>query len=341
MKRRDMLKATGLASLAAVVPFVAKSNSTLMDAHSRAIQGGGGCVLIPTETAGPFPLDLTTNPFYFRQDVREGKPGVQMNLKLKILGLGNCLPMQNVRVNIWHCDKDGKYSGYSVSTNPGQAGLTYLRGYQIADANGEVEFITILPGWYPGRVCHIHFQVYVNSIYAAISQLTFPVAEKDEIFLANTDLYVNGIDPVLPTSDGAFVDGYNYQTTTLTPSDDVEGYDAFLEVTVQGEGTTGIPRIDLETGGQFVLGQNFPNPYRVQTSIPLNLISASRVRFDFYDLNGKKVQSMDKGLLTSGDHIIDVNLSSMGLLSANYVYQVEVENSKGIFRQYKLMTAAK
>ena len=60
--------------------------------------------------------------------------------------------MQNVRVNIWHCDKDGLYSGYNTETS-----LTYLRGYQFTDANGEVEFITIFPGLYTGRTCHIHF----------------------------------------------------------------------------------------------------------------------------------------------------------------------------------------
>ena len=76
--------------------------------------------------------------------------------------------MPNVRVNIWHCDKDGNYSGYQS-----QQGLTYLRGYQMADANGEVEFITVFPGWYNGRTCHIHFQVYVSETYAAIFTIDF------------------------------------------------------------------------------------------------------------------------------------------------------------------------
>ena len=115
---------------------------------------------------------------FFRQDVREDEEGVQLNLRMKILGTDNCGPLPNVRVNIWHCSKDGWYSGYDGNNNPGQDGLTYLRGYQITDANGEVEFITILPGWYTGRICHIHFQVYVNSAYAAISQLTFPIARR-------------------------------------------------------------------------------------------------------------------------------------------------------------------
>src|SRR5262245_27378242 len=157
MNKREFLKTTGLLGVASLLPF-GKSVTEVAAATT------GGCVLIPIETAGPFPLDLTANPYYFRQDITEGKPGVPFNLRLRIIGDRNCQPMQNLRVNIWHCDKDGLYSGYNS-----QVGLTYLRGDQITDANGEVEFITIFPGWYPGRVCHIHFQVYVSTSYAAIS----------------------------------------------------------------------------------------------------------------------------------------------------------------------------
>ena len=181
------------------------------------------CTLIPSETAGPFPLDLTANPFYFRQDVRENKTGVQLNLKLKIIGLSNCLPMQNARVNIWHCDKDGLYSGYGD-----QQGLTYLRGYQMTNANGEVEFVTIFPGWYTGRICHIHFQVFVSSSYAAISQLTFPIATKNAIYAANPSLYTKGADPLTFSNDNIFSDGYSYQLATLTPNIQMGGYDSYL-----------------------------------------------------------------------------------------------------------------
>src|SRR5436190_17773622 len=121
--RRDFLKTTGLVGLASMLPFGKSALAKSADSLS------GSCVLIPSETAGPFPLDLSENTFYFRQDVREDRAGVQLNLKMKIVGLANCSPMPNVRVNIWHCDKDGLYSGYDTET-----GKTYLRGYQIADA---------------------------------------------------------------------------------------------------------------------------------------------------------------------------------------------------------------
>jgi len=40
--------------------------------------------------------------------------------------------------------------------------LVFLRGVQITDANGTVEFQTIYPGHYPGRVNHIHMKVHVG-----------------------------------------------------------------------------------------------------------------------------------------------------------------------------------
>src|SRR6476620_8591525 len=103
MERKDFLKGIGLAGLGNIITL------TKVDAATADL--GKTCVLIPSETEGPFPLDLTENNTYFRQDVRETQTGVKLNLKLKIMGLANCLPMQNVRVNIWHCTKDGLYSG--------------------------------------------------------------------------------------------------------------------------------------------------------------------------------------------------------------------------------------
>ena len=233
-----------------------------------------GCVLIPTETAGPYPLDLSANTTFFRQDLRESKTGVQLNLKMKILGLENCGPMQNVRVNIWHCDKDGLYSGYNTGENAGQQGLTYLRGYQFTDANGEVEFITIFPGWYNGRICHIHFQVYVSSSYAAISQLTFDVNDKNALYAAYPSLYTKGSDPVSLASDNIFSDGYVYQMATLTPNTTTGGYDSYLEVTVKGSGTLGIGNEEKETAKQLQLDRISRTP--TGNRLPFRLAFSSR-----------------------------------------------------------------
>lgn len=329
MKRKEFLKGIGLAGSATLIPF----GEAVVKIGQKTPPNA--CVLIPSETAGPFPLDLTANPFYFRQDVRENRTGVQLNLKLKITGLNNCLPMQNLRVNIWHCDKDGLYSGYND-----QQGLTYLRGYQMTDANGEVEFVTIFPGWYTGRICHIHFQVYVSSSYAAISQLTFPLATKNAIYAANPSLYTKGADPLTFANDNIFSDGYTYQLATLTPNTTTGGYDSYLEVSVQGSGTSGIGHLEKENAKQFSLGQNYPNPFDAETTIPFKLEQSADVKIELFDLSGKQVATLLNEKRGPGEHQLAVNLKHLGLPNANYAYQIEVKNTNGIYKDCKLMTAA-
>ena len=336
--RRDFIKLTGLAGAASMIP-AGKMSAENTTNNQPTIEAA--CVLVPTETAGPFPLDLTTNSTYFRNDIRESKTGVQLNLKLKVLGADNCEPMQNVRVNIWHCDKDGLYSGYDQTNNKGQAGLTYLRGYQVTDANGEVDFITIFPGWYTGRICHIHFQVYVSSSYAAISQLTFDIPAKNAIYSANSSLYPKGSDPMTLQQDMIFSDGYSYQVASLTPNTETGGYDSYLEVTVKGSGTLGVGHEENQTAKQFTLGQNFPNPCSGETTIPITLVQPSDVSIDLWDLSGKKVATISKKGMNAGEQTIALNLQELGIANNSYVYQIEVINSQGTFRQCKMMTSSK
>jgi len=335
MDKRTFLKTASLIGLStAIAP-------TTILARKEGWEGAAEtCTLIPSETAGPFPLDLTENTFYFRQDVREDRAGVPLRVRMKILGDANCEPMPNVRVNIWHCDKDGQYSGYDSSMNPGQAGKTYCRGYQIADANGEVEFTTIFPGWYPGRVCHIHFQVYVSSSYAAISQLTFPVEPKQALYAQHSDVYTKGTDPLAIGSDNVFADGYQYQLATLSTSDDGETYDSYLEVTVKGSGTTSMGHAERENAKHFSLGQNFPNPFTDHTTIPFTLKAPSIVTLRLFDLQGREVFELPAQTLEQGDHQIQLDLGSMGIGRRPLAYQLSVHNGSGSFVQSMMMTGA-
>lgn len=334
MKRSDFLKTAGLTGLASVLP---KSDILA----SPPPPPNGACTLIPSETAGPFPLDLTENAKYFRKAINETKTGVPFNVKIKIIGANNCLPMKNLRVNIWHCDKDGLYSGYDNNMNAGQAGLSYCRGYQFTDANGVVDFTTIFPGWYNGRICHIHFQVYVSTSYAAVSQFTFPIATKNALYAANSALYTKGADPMAISADNIFSDenGAVVQLATLTKNTS-GGYDAYFEATIKGSGVTGLGHIEKENAKQFSLGQNFPNPFDAETSIPFKLINAGNVKIHLFDLEGRLVSTILDQQMDAGEQQINVNFKKLGIPSANYVYQIQVQNSEGTFSDVKMMTAA-
>lgn len=336
MNKRDFLKLSGLAGVAAITPTNVFSN--VKKETENTLDPTTVCTLIPSETAGPFPLDLTENSFYFRQDIRETQTGVPLKLKLKINGIGNCGVMQNVRVNIWHCSRVGLYSGYSNGMNAGQAGLTYLRGYQYTDVNGEVEFLTAFPGWYNGRICHIHFQVYVSSAYSAVSQLSFDIATKNALYAANPTLYPNGADPLSFSGDNIFSNGYALQLATLTPNATIGGYESYLEVGVQGNGTLGVGHYESENAKQFTLGQNYPNPYSEETTIPLTLKNNSDVDIELWDLNGRNLGSIFNGSLAAGEHKIAFNANSQ-FPTGNYIYQLTLKNEYGVYKDSKMMTA--
>lgn len=335
MKRSKFLKMVGAAvALPASLPAVGGSEfkrSKISGANSR-----GNCILIPSETPGPFPLDLEENEFFFRQDITEGVPGVRLRQRVRIISVDNCEPMANVRVNIWHCDRDGNYSGYGT-----EAGLTYCRGYQFTDANGECEFVTIVPGWYPGRVTHVHFQVYVSTQYSAVSQWTWPHDAVVSAVASHPELYPEGPDPLTPEQDGVFANGYELQLADLEWDAEAGEYTSFFEATVEGSGTTGLGHQERQTAAVMDLGQNFPNPTSTQTTIPFVLHQSGQVTLTFWSSDGQCVYRKDWPHLGSGQHDVLVNFDQLGLMPASYVYQLAcvASNSGERYVAVRRMTA--
>jgi protocatechuate 3,4-dioxygenase beta subunit len=336
MNKRDFLKTAGTVGIASLL----RPGSLVAGGGPLASSDttGASCVLIPSETAGPFPLDLSTNQEFFRSDVREDRAGTPLVLRMRVVGDVNCEPMPGVRVNIWHCDKDGRYSGYDSGNNPGQLGLTYLRGYQIADANGEVEFTTIFPGWYPGRVCHIHIQVWVSQTYAAVSQLTFPQDAKQALYAQHASVYTKGVDPLAATQDNIFADGVQHQVASLSTSDSGATYQSFLEVTVRGTGTTSVGYAERQAAQVFHLGQNSPNPCSGVTTIPFTLHTPGTVTMALYDLQGRLVHELSGRPFDVGQHSIDIDFDALGLPLSNYAYQLTVESAAGRYSDVKLLS---
>lgn len=140
--------------------------------------GANTCTLYPEQTAGPFYLDLDQ----LRQDITEGKPGTSLRVAVKVQNEA-CEPLKDLAVDLWHCDAEGVYSGFSGQLGGvDTTGQTFLRGTQVTDPEGVAEFASIYPGWYPGRTTHIHFKVHTSSITEATSQLYFPEDVTEEIY---------------------------------------------------------------------------------------------------------------------------------------------------------------
>ena len=85
-------------------------------------------------------------------------------------------------------------------------GQTYLRGLQTTDANGQVTFSTIFPGWYAGRATHIHVDVYRGSSLLKTTQVAFPESISAAVY--GTGVYApKGQNPTTNARDNVFSDG--------------------------------------------------------------------------------------------------------------------------------------
>jgi protocatechuate 3,4-dioxygenase beta subunit len=169
--RRTVIRAG--AGAAAGAGFAAKGWQfvTAQESGTATVSEDGtpiACVLTPELTEGPFFL----NGDLVRKNITEGRPGVPLKLKIGVINPNSCSAVENVAVDIWHCDALGYYSGVAAnqpaSGDPVPDDLdeipedNFLRGIQLTDAEGQVEFDTIYPGWYQGRAIHIHLKVHVG-----------------------------------------------------------------------------------------------------------------------------------------------------------------------------------
>jgi uncharacterized protein (TIGR03437 family) len=148
------------------------------------------CVTRPALTEGPFFVDERLNRSDIRSDPSNGtvKPGVPLKIRFNIGRLSgtSCTALVGAFVDLWQTDAAGGYSDVSGQGNPNNLGQKFLRGYQITDSNGTVEFTTIYPGWYPGRTVHLHYKVRLlagaTRTYDFTSQLAFDDALTDQVF---------------------------------------------------------------------------------------------------------------------------------------------------------------
>jgi len=205
---------------------------------TRAAATAGSCTLTATETDGPYPLyAILTNSILTRSDITEGKTGVPLTLTITLQDLSNgCTPISGAGIYNWHCDKDGIYSGYATSTNAGSTTTTFLRGVQVTDSNGQVTFTTIYPGWYAGRITHIHAQVYLNDSLVsgtavATTQFAFPTAITTAVY--NSSLYTKGQNTSVTSfsADNVFSDGTSTELLSLS-GDTTSGYTATMTVSI-------------------------------------------------------------------------------------------------------------
>jgi protocatechuate 3,4-dioxygenase beta subunit len=123
-------------------------------------QKAGSRLLSPEETEGPYWVDEKLKRSDLRLDptdksMQQGLP-LTLNVQVSHLKNGVAVPLEGAYVDIWHCNALGVYSDVGMQNTVGRK---FLRGYQITDNGGQVQFTTVYPGWYQGRTVHIHARV--------------------------------------------------------------------------------------------------------------------------------------------------------------------------------------
>ena len=174
LDRRSLLKALSLApAFAVAIPARARA-----EAQEAGLITPDVCLLQPEVTEGPYYLDESL----IRQDIAEGRPGLPLVLRLQVV-TADCRPVPGARVDVWHCDALGVYSGVeNLGGGEDTVGQTFLRGTQLTDSEGISTFQTIFPGWYRGRTTHIHYKVFLDETTVLTSQIFFDETVNQAIY---------------------------------------------------------------------------------------------------------------------------------------------------------------
>ncbi|EPX86539.1 Protocatechuate 3,4-dioxygenase beta subunit [Rubellimicrobium thermophilum DSM 16684] len=168
----------------ALLATLAVSPAALLGAHPAPAQEAAAtaaglispnvCLLAVEVTEGPYYID----PGLLRTDITEGLPGVPLELLIQVVDAA-CRPIAGARVDVWHCDAQGNYSGFAAQGSDATrdtTGQTFLRGTQMTDDRGIATFRTIYPGWYRGRTTHIHHKIFLDEVNVLTGQIFFPDA---------------------------------------------------------------------------------------------------------------------------------------------------------------------
>lgn len=202
-RRGVMARLAAGAAVPAVLPPGARGEE---QPPAAAAQPAGLCTLLPQAVEGPYYFD----PKMVRADITEGRPGAALRLKLRLIEAGPCTPMANVRVDVWHADARGAYSGYTGQGDDNTLstkGETYLRGTQFTDADGTATFNSIYPGWYPGRTPHIHVKAFLDKTTLVTGQIYFPDAVSQKIYETREPYAKRPHADTTNATDGIFLRG--------------------------------------------------------------------------------------------------------------------------------------
>ena len=212
-----------------------------MSLRSALLADEGACRLLPEQTEGPYHRSVHPE----RVDITEDRPGVALQLALRLLDADGRTPLAGAVVDVWQADAGGRYSGFPpMPVKDDDAPLqaedvpddvvapqeTFLRGSQRTDADGICAFTTLWPGWYSGRTVHVHVSAGLPDGRSATTQLYFPDELNDQVLARPEYGDDRGARDTTNATDSIYADGG--EASTLRLERDGAGWAAWLCFTV-------------------------------------------------------------------------------------------------------------
>lgn len=213
MERKEFLKkgAIGLGALV-TVPIIANSCKK----NDPSV-----CQSSPTEVVGPFPHK--TPSAVINANIIGDRVGIPLVINFTVENVTTgCKPLEGVLVDLWQCDAKGNYSEYDGQIEGDFTGQHFLRGRQTTDVNGKVSFVSIYPGWYPGRAPHLHVEVLTSSgTSLLVTQVAFPEDISKSVY--ETASY-NGEFDTKNKKDGEFKGSLKLNMANSVTGNNTDGY---------------------------------------------------------------------------------------------------------------------
>lgn len=221
--RNGVLGLGTIVALPSVITSCTDDDVVADDSNNSGSNGSGDCTLSAAETAGPFPIKTPAQ--LVRENIIGDRDGVALLITLTVQDQSeDCAPLAGVYVDLWHCDAEGNYSQYG-GTQMQQTDYTnanFLRGRQTTDANGQVSFISIFPGWYASRAPHIHLEVLDSNLDSIrVTQIAFPKDICDEVYATSG---YNGEADTLNSNDNVFSDSVDNNMLDSLTGNTTDGY---------------------------------------------------------------------------------------------------------------------
>jgi len=335
LTRRQALTAAGTLGAGAALAgsgVLGRIGDEAGDDLEPGVAEAASCVLTPSMTEGPYFVDELLK----RSDIRAGQAGVPLELTINVFSADDgCDAYSGAIVDIWQCNAQGSYSDISATGNGNTSGETWLRGLQETDANGQVKFTTIYPGWYQGRTIHIHLKVRTFSgdtaTYNFNTQLFFSESITNQV-LSNVTAYArSGTRGTTNSNDGIF------DSDMIVPlsGNYTDGYAGTIDIGLDGlpdEGTTDDP--DTTTPDDTSVAANLAAVKTASRKDGRRTVSATvrtreKAKIDARLLrDGKLLARKRTGMLASGRHVANLRVGR-NVSAGSAVLRVVVTDSAG------------